>query len=107
MIDLSNPTVQFVSIIVAGAFSLACATAWLTWWLGEQFSRVRHLVHSRIEQMEAALEEKVQYHEAHDDDRFKDTSQRIGRLRDELWQLRLEHAIATQRPSPTKPPEFD
>lgn len=74
---------------ILGAIIVAAWTG--SWWLAKQFSGVRHLVHSRIEQSETALEEKIDNvrtlldkHEDEDNRRFSGFQESIGTLRTDI-----------------------
>ena len=46
---------------------------------------VRELVHIEVDKLERGISQKMEYHERHDDDRF-------GRIRDDLWEIRVSNA---------------
>lgn len=57
----------------------------LAWWLSGQFSTIRHLVYEQINKTEAAILNKLEYHEKHDDSRFDD-------LKRDIWEMKLRAA---------------
>lgn len=61
------------------------ATWSLAWWFSRQFSALRELIHNRVEKLERAVLEKIEYHERHDDDRF-------SQLNNQIWEIRLRNA---------------
>jgi len=67
------------------AFSIVAAIVGmgmrLTWILGKEFAATRQV-----------LMEKLDYHEAHDDERFSHVDQRFTDVHDDIWQLRVEQA---------------
>ena len=69
--------------------SVACAIIGATWgaawWLSKQFSDVRRLIHSKTEQLEKFILDKLEYHEKHDDQRFQTIS-------NDLWVIRVRNA---------------
>jgi hypothetical protein len=65
--------------------TIVTTVASLTWWLSGQFSGVRALVHERVDLVEKAILDKLEYHEKHDDMRFSGIS-------NDLWDIRVRNA---------------
>lgn len=61
------------------------ATWSLAWWFSKQFSSLRNLIHTKSDQLEKFIMEKLEYHEKHDDDRF-------SQLANQIWEIRLRNA---------------
>lgn len=81
VMDLSNTI-----IVAVGLFLSIGAGIWgQALWLSKQFSMVRELVHIEVDKLERGISQKMEYHERHDDDRF-------GRIRDDLWEIRVSNA---------------
>lgn len=57
------------------------ATWSLAWWFSKQFGSLRSLIHSKTEQLEKFILEKLEYHEKHDDDRFSQLGNQIVEIR--------------------------
>src|SRR5688572_6684015 len=72
--------------------SMAAMGASLGWWLSGQFSEHRKFTYSAVKEMKDEVLEKLEYHEQHDDTRFNQIDDRFGRLRNDLWEIRLRNA---------------
>lgn len=64
------------------AFTVMCTLGGMTFgavlwairatrWIAEEFRATRHAVYDKVDQTTAVVVEKLEYHERHDDDRFK------------------------------------
>lgn len=71
------------ALSIIGATITAVGT--LTWWLSGQFTGVRRLVHERIEHTQKVIEDKLDYHEKHDDQRF-------SQMNNDLWAIKVRNA---------------
>lgn len=83
--NLSAEWATFASIIVGGLFTAVGWSMWASWWLSKQFSQTRNLIWSRGEEVKKGIEEKLEYHEKHDDQRFSE-------IRNDLWAIRIRNA---------------
>jgi hypothetical protein len=54
-------------------------------WLSKQFSSLRELIYSKVDQLENNFIQKLEYHERHDDSRFND-------LHNQMWEMKLRNA---------------
>jgi hypothetical protein len=81
-------------------FTLLGGLTSLTWWLSNQFSMIRNLIYSKIEETKSMVLEKLEYHERHDDQRFAE-------VRNDIWDIRVRNAMVDGKltPPPTKPTE--
>lgn len=77
-----SDTLTIAGIIVSGLISIGT----LTWWLAGQFTSLRAFVELKVNQVEQALSDKIEYHERHDDQRFNDLNNR-------LWELKLQSIV--------------
>lgn len=57
----------------------------LAWWLSKQFGVMRSLVYDKIEALQKAILDKLEYHERHDDQRFTD-------IRKDIFTIQLRNA---------------
>src|SRR5688572_17203421 len=78
---------DFYTLIMA-IMTAVSTVATITWFMSNQFSKVRHMIYERIQRSEENLLEKIEYHERHDDQRFSD-------LRNDLWTVKLAVAANT------------
>lgn len=73
-------------------FAVASTGAGLGWWLSGQFSQHRKYTYEIVKEMKDEVLQKLEYHERHDDNRFTQIDGRIGRLRNDIWEIRLRNA---------------
>lgn len=78
-----------VTSIIAAVASTGAA---LGWWLSGQFSEHRKFTYSIVKEMKDEVLKKLEYHEQHDDTRFDQMHDRFGRLRNDIWEIRLRNA---------------
>lgn len=79
--------------MVATLFGVTVSVVWgLAWWLSRQFTFLRNLIFTETKGIRDMLIEKLEYHEQHDDKRFADIRDNIGRVRDDLWEMRVTQA---------------
>ena len=64
--------------------SLMAGTAWLTWWLSKELSATRKAVYDKVDDLDRKFGEKMDYHEAHDDQRFSEVTNVLAAARLEL-----------------------
>jgi hypothetical protein len=57
-----------------------------TWWLSNQFSILRKLMYTLTDETKRELISKIEYHERHDDQRFKS-------LTDDMWTIKVRNAV--------------
>lgn len=81
-------TISVISIIV----SCALFAAGLGWWLSNQFEHNRKHTYQVVKEMKEEIFMKLEYHERHDDARFGQVDDRFGRLRNDIWEIRLRNA---------------
>lgn len=72
------PAATLAGTLLAAVWSLA-------WWLSRQFANMRNLVYEKIEKLQAAILDKLEYHERHDDARFQ-------AIQNDLWAIRIRNA---------------
>lgn len=72
------PVVTITGAILGFVWSMA-------WWLSRQFSNMRNLVYDKIEKLQVAILDKLEYHERHDDQRFQ-------AIQNDLWAIRIRNA---------------
>lgn len=72
--------------------SVALAGAGLGWWLSGQFSEHRKFTYTVVKEMKDEVLKKLEYHERHDDARFGQIDSRFGRLRNDIFEIRLRNA---------------
>ena len=73
-------------------FAIASTATGLGWWLSGQFSHHRKYTYDVVKEMKTEILQKLEYHERHDDQRFDQVDGRIGRLRNDVWEIRLRNA---------------
>lgn len=61
-------------------------------WLSNRFAGISKEMDIRFERIFGAINEKLEYHERHDDKRFND-------ITNGLWEIRLQNALQTGRVS--------
>lgn len=67
-------------------FATVVGSIWgLAMWLTGQFSRIKDLIFTRTEKLEKSINDKLEYHERHDDRRF-------GIIQDDLLAIKLRNA---------------
>lgn len=76
------------SIITA----VAGTGAGLGWWLSGQFVENRKFTYQIVKEMKEEVLKKLEYHEKHDDLRFGQIDSRFGRIRNDIWEIRLQQA---------------
>lgn len=62
------------------------------WWLSGQFAENRKFTYTIVKEMKEEIFKKLEYHEKHDDTRFSQIENRFGRLRNDIWEIRLRNA---------------
>lgn len=90
MILQANLLIDWNTMIVAG--TVASGTGALAMWINKQFAGIRKQfydqlkeVYNKIDSFQKAFEDKLDYHERHDDSRFEAMSNNI-------WALRVRNA---------------
>lgn len=74
-------------VVIGLLLSLGTYLVGITYWLNNQFNKIRQLVYDQSELTKKLLLEKIEYHERHDDVRFNE-------LNNNIWELRLRNAAA-------------
>lgn len=62
-----------INILLSGAglFLAIFGSVWsLAWWLSGQFVTTRNIIYTQVEKLQKSFNEKLEYHERHDDGRF-------------------------------------
>lgn len=54
-------------------------------WLNRQFSETKKVIFDRLERMQEAILNKMEYHERHDDQRFHD-------INNDVWAIKVRNA---------------
>lgn len=71
---------------LTGIIIALISSVWgLAWWLSKQFDNMRNLIYEKIEWLQKTIIDKLEYHEKHDDDRFKS-------LGDSIWEIKIRNA---------------
>lgn len=83
IVNLDWNTVGFICTVITAVWGLAM-------WQNKQFLSIRDLVFKSIDKLETSIVDKLTYHERHDDERF-------SRIRDDLWEVRVNAAAQTAR----------
>jgi hypothetical protein len=76
---------ETILIAVATGIFVGGSVWGLAWWLSGRFDVLTKLIYESINKTEAAIMNKLEYHERHDDARFDD-------LKRDLWDVKLRQA---------------
>jgi hypothetical protein len=86
----TEAVISLAALCITVFGSLMGGTAFLTWWLAKEFSATRRAMHSKVDMTAKVLGEKLDYHEAHDDQRFSEVSNGFSQVHGVLANLRVE-----------------
>jgi len=80
-------------IAATGVLLTIFAAIWsLAWWLSGQFSQIRDLIHTRVENVMHEFQDKLEYHEKHDDSRFDKVTSVLNNINNQIWEMRVFNA---------------
>lgn len=76
-----NPASVALTLLLTTGSTVAVGA----WWLSKQFNNSRNYLFDKLDLVQLAIVNKLEYHERHDDQRF-------SQMRDDIWQIRLRNA---------------
>lgn len=82
---LSQDVVNLIIVALPTLVTSVSITWLLAWWLSGKFSDQKSYFYVKFEELKRTFEDKLEYHEKHDDQRFQT-------LNNELWMIRVRNA---------------